>query len=112
MRRATRWASSSRSVTRSMRVWVGIGNSSEPLGRVADRGDRPAIVGCMKHRRAGDDRIRPGLDHLPGIVTAQAAIDLNDHVEAAFVAEAAQCRDLWQHLGEELLATETGIDGH
>ena len=84
------------------------------LGRrgIANGRDRAGVIVRSKNRRPGNDGVRAGLDRLPGGSTIFSAINLNERIEAARVADLAQTTDLGQHLRQEFLAAEARIDGH
>src|SRR6516162_6022130 len=80
--------------------------------RVANGGDCAGVIRRVENVRTGDDGGSPGVAHLPGVFAAQSTVDLDHRVEAAFVAQTAQCADLRQHLRQKLLAAKAGVDGH
>ena len=65
-------------------------------------GDRGGVVARAEDRRAGDDDVGAGLDRSAGMLAILAAVDFNEGIEAARLAELPQTADLGQHLGQEL----------
>ena len=81
-------------------------------GAGADCGDGGLVVLGAEDRRAGDDRGGAGRGRQCRCFLVLAAIDLDHRIEAALGAHLADAPDLGQHLGQEGLAAESGIDRH
>src|SRR4029077_16719081 len=59
-----------------------------------------------------DEAIHPGQGRLFDRVFVDAAVDLDHDGQLTGVDQPAHYADLRQHLRDELLATETGFNGH
>merc|ERR1711972_485310 len=82
-----------------------------PLGR-ADAFDRLRVVGRVEHRGARHDRVAAGLDDLPRVRGANAAVDLDPRVDALRDAHRLQLLDLLDLRLDEALAAEAWVHGH
>src|SRR6202011_3658683 len=85
------------------------GRGTGPSPQCLNRGRR--ILGTID-RRSGDKAVDTGLGGLLDVVGVDAAVDLDQDRQLARVDHLAYRADLAQHLGNEVLATETGLDRH
>src|SRR5713101_4132609 len=56
----------------------------------SDGGNRGRIVFRSEDRRSGDDDVGAGFDRLPGMLAILAAVDFDERIKAARLAELAQ----------------------
>jgi hypothetical protein len=74
--------------------------------------DGGGVVVRTEYCRSGDNSVGTGFDRECGVVAILAAVDFDPRVESLRLAEPAQFLDLRQHLRQEFLSAESGIDGH
>ena len=79
---------------------------------VADSSDSGGIIVRSKYCRTGHDCIRTCLDRLSGSFTIFSAVNLDDRIKAARLAEPAQTADVGQRLRQKFLTAEACFDGH
>src|SRR5438094_592594 len=87
-------------------------SSHFPRRAAPDGGDGRRIFRGSEDRRAGDDGIGAGRDRASGVLRILAAIHGDPWLESALFAQPPQRFDFRQDLGQEFLATESGIDRH
>src|SRR5690606_24738873 len=69
------------------------------------------VVGVV-HRRARHEAVHPRLGRLLDRVGVDAAVDLHQQLQVAGVDQVARPAHLFQHVRDERLTTETGLDRH
>ena len=69
-------------------------------------------IGTVKNSRPCDDPITPGADDVGQVFPMDAAIDFDGKRQPLLTAEGIELAHLLQHVGDQLLSPETGIDAH
>ena len=71
-----------------------------------------AGLGSAEHGGTGDEGVDPGLGDFTDVGRTNAAIDLQANIAAGRLDDLADMARLVQHVGDELLPAETGVDAH
>ena len=70
------------------------------------------IVGSTEHAASRHNRVGTSLDHHPGILRGDTAVNLNPRVDTPGIAHGLQHPRLLDLARDELLSAESGVDTH